>query len=161
MEISAVYFLSDADNLIDWVRASGDDPWQATNLGESTTQGAELGVGGAWDAVRWNLAYRFTDVDAESGGLESKYALNVPEHDVGLTLGMAEVAGYRGVVTLRYRDVPTLDRYWLLGLTASRRMGPVTLHVSGRNLLDEEYQEIPGVPTAGAYGEIGVEVAWP
>lgn len=160
VDVTAVYFRSEAENVIDWVRASSDDAWDATNIGETTTEGAEIGVVVQGDGVRVMSDYRYTDVDAESGGMESKYALNVPEHDAGVRVAMQELAGYRALVSLRYRDVPTLDAYWLVGLKVSKTLGAVTVYVSGRNLLDDEYEEIPGVPTAGAYGEIGLEAGW-
>jgi hypothetical protein len=36
----------------------------------------------------------------------------------------------------------------------------VTVFAQGRNLLNESYEEIPGVPTAGRYLEAGVEFSW-
>ena len=43
-------------------------------------------------------------------------------------------------------------------LAREPRIGSVVIFAGGRNLLDENYEEIPGVPTAGSYIEIGLNV---
>jgi len=110
--------------------------------------------------MRTHAGYRYLDPNAESNGLESKYARNVPRHDTSLVLSLPEVRGCSASVSLRYRDVPTLDRYWLLGARAAQRWKAATVFVGGGNLLDENYEEIPGVPTQGAYVEAGLELGW-
>jgi outer membrane cobalamin receptor len=92
--------------------------------------------------------------------MESKYALNVARHDVRVTLGLPETRGFSASVTARYRDVPTLDDYWLVSTRLAQRLGKVVVFAKGRNLLDEDYEEIPGVPTAGRYVEAGVEMTF-
>ena len=153
------YFVRDTANLIDWVRGTAEDPWRAANTGQATFQGGEVTVGGKAHCLNWKTAYRYTDVDAQSGGTESKYALNVARHDVRVTLGLPESRGFSAAVNARYRDVPMLDRYWLVTVRLAQRIGPVVVFAKGRNLFDEDYEEIPGVPTAGRYIEAGIEVA--
>jgi len=159
-KVSASCFLRDSEKLIDWVRASPEEPWEASNVGKAKFRGGELAVGGNGKPIEWRTSYRYTDVSAETNGLESKYALNVARHDIGLMLGLREAHGFSASVTARHRDVPTLDRYWLLGARLAQRFGDVTVFTLGRNLLDESYEEIPDVPTAGRYVEAGVEVHW-
>ena len=153
------YFLRDAENLIDWVRRTEEEPWEATNIGAATFQGAEARIAGKADPLNWETAYRYTHVDAESGGMQSKYALNVARHDLRLSLVLPERRGFSASATARYRDVPALDRYWLISARLGRRIWKTVVFIKGRNLLDEDYEEIPGVPTAGRYVEAGIEVA--
>ena len=157
---SAAYFVRETRDIIDWVRPSPEEPWRATNIGEATFQGAEFkaAVGTPLGEVR--SGFRYTDVASEATGLESKHALNVARHDVYVRLTSREAAGFSLSAAGRYRDVPTLDRYWLVSARAAQRIGRATVFVNGRNLLDEDYMEIPGVPTAGSYVEGGVEWAW-
>lgn len=154
------YFIRDTKRLIDWVRRSEEDPWQATNTGEATFRGGEARMGATSGNLSWEAAYRYTDVDADDTGLESKYALNVARHDVRMTLGLPESRGFAASVTARYRDVSTLDDYWLVSARLAQRIGSVVVFAKGRNLLDEDYEEIPGVPTAGRYIEAGLEVVF-
>ena len=156
---SFTYFVRDTENLIDWVRDSGDAPWQAMNVGKATFQGGEGRLAGSLGPCRWETAYRYTGVDADAAGLESKYALNVARHDARVTVGLRETLGFAASVTARYRDVPTLDRYWLTSARVAQRVGNVVVFAGGRNLADRRYEEIPGVPTAGRFMEFGVEVA--
>jgi len=158
--LSATCFRREARGLIDWVRAQPSDPWLAQNIGRTTTQGIELSLLNSCRWLRTRASYRYIGLDAESCGLESKYARNVPRHDTSLKLSLPETRGFSASVGLRYRDVPTLDRYWLLSARIAQRCGAVTFFARGQNLLDERYEEIPGVPTAGAFAEAGLEVRW-
>jgi iron complex outermembrane receptor protein len=151
-------FVRDTENLIDWVRVSEAEPWRAVNIGSAIFRGVEAGLAGRASRVGWHAAYRYTDVDADAGGMDSKYALNVARHDARLTLDMDAWRGFSCSATLRYRDVPALDRSWLLSARVARRLGRVSLFLKGRNLLNERYREIPGVPTAGRYLEAGAAV---
>ena len=155
---SLTYFLRDTENLIDWVRSSALDPWQARNVGEATFQGGEAVLTTTALLCDWEAAYRYTDVAADSAGMQSKYALNVARHDARVTLALPDTRGFSASVTARYQDVPTLDRYWLVTARLAQQIGDITVFFKGRNLLDEDYQEIPGVPTAGRYVEAGIEV---
>lgn len=159
-EASLTCFIRKTQNLIDWVRDSPEEPWQATNLGEATFQGAEARITGRFEVLSWETAYRYTDLDADSGSAESKYALNVARHDMRLTLGLPEIRGFSASATARYRAFTALDEHWLLSARAAQRLGRIAVLAKGRNLLDEDYEEIPGVPTAGRYVELGIEVAF-
>ena len=143
-------FIRDTRNLIDWVRRAEEDPWQATNIGAATFVGGEAMLSGSGRWCDWRAAYRYTEADAATGGLDSKYALHVARHDVRLTLGLPETRGFAASLDARYRDVPTLDRTWLLAGRVAQRIGRAVLYARGRNLLDTDYEEIPGVPTARA-----------
>jgi iron complex outermembrane receptor protein len=158
-DLSVTYFRRETDDLLDYVRPAADVPWQAVNHGAVTFQGGEIGARAGSGSVSGWMRYRYLDTDADTGALQSKYALNVPRHDAGAgcTVRLADITL---VSTIRYRGVPTLDDYWLLSARVSRRLGAATLYAGGQNLLDERYEEIPGVPTAGAYGEAGIELDW-
>jgi len=160
VKVSVVYFHRRAENLIDWVRSSAEEAWQVSNIGEAMTRGGEIWLVTHMAGLKLRPSYRYADLDAESQGIESKYALNVPEHDAGLYAGLAKTHGFHASVAARYRDTPTLNRYWLLNAKVSKEFGRLTIYVLGKNLLDEEYEEIPSVPTAGVYGEAGLEVNW-
>lgn len=162
VDISLTGFTRDTRDLIDWVRAATNVPWQASNIGATVFRGIEFTCRvRAGAGLRGRADVRWTDVDNESTGLQSKYALNVAEQDVALTFELPETRGFSAATSARYREIPSLnERYWLVQARAARRVGRVTLFVVGRNLLDEDYTEIPGVPTPGASWEAGLEADW-
>jgi iron complex outermembrane receptor protein len=158
--VGVTYFVRDTENLIDWTRSSSDEPWRASNIGEATFEGGEITLTETWGLFDWTGRYRYTDVDAEAGEAESKYALNVARHEMGVGVGLRETRGFSASVDGSCRDVPTLDSYWLVGAGIAQRIGRVVVFGRGKNLLDEDYEEIPGVPTAGRYVEAGAELVW-
>lgn len=151
-------FRRDARDLIDWVRVSTNEPWVARNLGEAAFQGVETRLSGNVGPCGWEARYAYLDVGVEDTGLMSKYALNVARHDARLSVSWNSARGRSVSAGVAYRDVPTLDRCWLVHARASQRVGCAALFLQGRNLLDDRYEEIPGVPAPAAYLEIGVEL---
>ncbi len=157
---SLVYFLRHSDNLIDWVRHNEKESWQAANISEATAHGVDFALTGSQSGWTWTLRYTLTELEVDRQGLESKYALNVARHDIGARFTLPEWGGFSLTMDARYREVPTLDSYTLVAARLARALQPVTFFVQGRNLLNEQYEEIPGVPTAGRSLEFGVEYAW-
>jgi len=160
IRLSVTGFRADAEDLIDWTRSAGDQPWVAMNISKTVSQGVETSLAGPVGPLRWQLSYCYLDLDVDSNGLESKYALNAPQHDTRLGLTLPEWNLFSGSMHVRYRDVPTLDSYSWVSARMARRFGRLTAFVQGQNLLDEDYEEIPGVPTSGRYTEAGVEMRW-
>jgi iron complex outermembrane receptor protein len=147
-------------DVIDWVRATPSDPWKARNIGRVAAQGAELAASFAAGPLRLKADCRATDLRHDAGALESKYVLNAPRSDAGLAAELVSRRGFSASAQARHRDIPGLNSYWLLGGRIARKLGRATVFALGRNLLDERYVEIPGVPTAGRSVEAGVEVQW-
>ena len=85
----------------------------------------------------------------------SKYRRHIARHNAALRLRWSKAECWSASTSLRYRDVPTLDRSWLADARIARVFGRWQVFASGRNLLDDEHEEIPGVPTAGRYMEVG------
>jgi iron complex outermembrane receptor protein len=153
-------FVRDAEDLIDWVRSSTNNPWVARNIGSARTTGAEAGLSLGRGPASLRAEYRFTDLHADASGLQSKYALNVPRHDAALRVKGSLPGSVVASAQVRRRWVPTLDDYTLLGAGLARTWGGLTLFVNGANLLDADYQTIPGVASAGRSVEFGIEAEW-
>lgn len=154
-------FRRDAEDLIDWTRSSDDEVWLAGNIGEAVFDGAELRLRHGGEFYKGNVFVQVMDVDADNGGLQSKYALNVPDYDLGFSGRCSFPSGTVIDGSLRYREIPELDNYTLVDLRIAQAVGRgLVCYVKGRNLLDEDYEEIPGVPTSGSYAEAGVEIPW-
>lgn len=147
--------------LIEWTRplpAAGDpvQPWQAMNIGQGKARGAEAGLG--WRAPvghTLSLAYAWLErTGSLPAGLEGKYALLVPRHQVVLTGTIVLSSGLEFTLVGRYlqhtegpaefRDIVVVDDRldW-------RHPSGWFASLAGTNLLDRRYQEVPGVPMPG------------
>ena len=152
-QIEGALFLRRENNIIDYVRADTTLPWQAQNLGEMETIGLRLRASRRWRHVSTEAG--FTLVDKEQtldAGLYSKYVFTHPEQQLtarlrhDLPLGGA--ANWQFVGRSR---IDPLEDYRVLNLNLSLpvRYGSVLLRV--RNLFEEEYEAVIGVPMPGRW----------
>jgi iron complex outermembrane receptor protein len=139
--------------LIDYV-LDDEGVWQATNLGRTTTRGAEVSVmAPAIGKLRWQrfgLAYLDSEIDVDPE--RSAYALNHPELEAVWTgsveLGQAWTGSWSG----RFRN-PQDDESWaVLDLSLERRiLDGVELSIEASNVLDRQITELHGVPLPGRW----------
>ena len=141
--------------------------------GTSERTGVE--VAGSWrisDYVSTRMSYTYTDATEEDDFGDTSIELRRPKHmgsvlfDIGAPssrFAMTFAADYGGTRSDVYfppfpqpSQVVTLDRYWLLDLTAQYRVADaVTLFARGSNLLDEDYEQVFGYQTLGRTAYVG------
>jgi iron complex outermembrane receptor protein len=152
----AAYFERYERNRIEWARPVGDSVWRVLNIAEGTVRGVETGA--AWRHGRghrigfgWTWLEKTSDLTA---GYEGKYSLLVPRHVLTargtavLPLGLAWTVGGRyvehsgGPDDFRHFFVLDSRLDWMIarGWFAA---------VTGTNLLDRRYEEVPGVQMPG------------
>jgi iron complex outermembrane receptor protein len=153
----AAYFERYERNRIEWARPEGETVWQVLNVAEGTVRGVEtgawwksgrghqLGVGWAWLENENELAL----------GFEGKYSLLVPRQvltgtgtamlpwNLAWTVSGRHVAHTGGPEDFREFFVLDSRMDW------KHRTGWF-IAVTGTNLLDRRYEEVPGVQMAGA-----------
>jgi len=141
------------DELIDWVRSPSTPPWRSMNMGEADVLGGEgrvtFGRSEGEASEKLSLSYGRLHRDADYGGLESKYALNFPEHRFE-----ARASCRRGALRLSVRLGYFLrtdgQEYTLLDGGLSWALGRWTASLAVTNALDKDYQEVGGVPMPGS-----------
>ena len=86
------YFRRDASQLIDWVRANEDVPWQPRNFYDVDVQGIEMGINFDFsrneNALFRTLSLNYTYLNADlknTEAIESRYALDVLNHQLVLS----------------------------------------------------------------------------
>ena len=147
---------------IDYVRASLNDVWQATNFDRLRFTGFE-GALSTQLTGRQTLDLRYTGIHGVSdslAGLYSKYAFNFPEHS-----GVAEYRASFGPLLLRSRlgAEKRIGRepYAVWDAYAAYSRWRVKPFVQLTNLTNTSYQEIFGIPLPGRAAIGGVEIrAW-
>ncbi len=74
--LSALTYIRDGSNIIDWVKASADKEWQSMQITALTTYGTELMAGYRTDGFlrSASISYGYITMDKDSGEMISKYA---------------------------------------------------------------------------------------
>jgi iron complex outermembrane receptor protein len=149
-------------NVIDYVRASTSDIWQATNFDKLHFTGVEAST--IWEPAMGQRvsvsfsALRGTDVSTEV--LMSKYAFNYPVHS-GTVEWRGSVAGHM-VARTRIGVVDRLARnpYALWDVSVGWSQGRIRPFLQLTNITSTVYQEIPGVdlPKRGVLGGIELSI---
>lgn len=151
----AALFVRREENLIDYIRPADTPPWQAQNLGEMETVGLRLRTDRTWRHANASAGYTWIDKEQTlAAGLESKYVFTHPtqqfsarlHHDLPLLAGA--VADWQLIA--RQRMAP-LDDYQVLDVSVSLPMSYGRVLGRVRNLLDERYEAVAGVPQPGRW----------
>jgi Outer membrane cobalamin receptor protein len=155
---ATVFYRRERDG-IDYVRASSNDIWRATNFQQLNFTGVEASITGKVNRTQL-VEVQYTGLhgvqDALSG-LQSKYAFNYPVHS-GLVSWQGLLPG--GIATrarigalARYAR----DPYALVDLYAAGTRGKIHPFVQLSNASDTVYEEIFGVRMPGRAVLVGVE----
>ncbi|MEN8006382.1 MAG: TonB-dependent receptor [Candidatus Krumholzibacteriota bacterium] len=152
----ASYFERYETNRIEWARLVGDPVWQVLNIAEGTVRGVEAGAG--WRHGRGHgvtVGWTWLEKDSEfSPGFEGKYSLLVPRHALTAQGTAVLPLNLSWTVTGRYLEhtggPADFREFFVLDsrLDWKHRSGWFA-GVTGTNLLDRRYEEIPGVMMPG------------
>ncbi|MCD6526058.1 MAG: TonB-dependent receptor, partial [Desulfuromonas sp.] len=158
-------FLRDSDNLIDWSRASADEPWRVRNVAESTTTGIEVGfdlkqpVAAIPLLGRLAVSYTYLDHDADSGGLESKYSLDNLRHQLHGSVWLDWHPKVSHVIKARVEERMFGDSSVVFDTKISYQLNQaIELSLEASNLLDEDYIESGDAPMPGRWVMAGISI---
>lgn len=169
---SQLFFRQD-DNLVDWTYQSGSlFARKAENL-DLETWGAELfaEVNTAW--YRLTFAYTWLDKSPDYGSVSdlvdaSFYALNYAEHRVtlGAVVSLTDAIELSWDNEWRAQEPNSLrssdNTAWLshLSLSATTLDSRLRFQLSIDNLLDEDFEEVPGAPGQGRQASFSVWMSY-
>lgn len=157
------YFKRDASNLIDWVRANENDPWQPQNFYNVDIQGIEAGLNfdfskssAAW-VQKVNLNYTYLDAQLlNTEGVESRYALDNLNHQLIFGITHKIVGPLNHSLRVRYLDRATLSDYTLLDSRIFYQSERFNIFAEATNFTDTEYREAGYVPMPGRWFRAGI-----
>ncbi len=149
-----------AEELIDFVRGD-DDVWRARNYPRLLTRGVEasleLGQRGALRSARLSLSRLHSELEADPA--RSRYALAHPRFEAGLLASFSLSLALEVHTSFRWRQPQAGGSYALADLRLTRELGPrLELAVEANNVLDRQYQEVPGVPMPGRW--LAAQLVW-
>ncbi|MEN8194335.1 MAG: TonB-dependent receptor [Bacteroidota bacterium] len=158
VNFSTSIFRREGNNLIDWVRTSEDDPWEAMNITSLNTNGVEFSVstnlqklliGQPFNFVRFQYAYLNSNkIESE---FESKYLLKYLKHQTILTIGHAFFAKINFNWFLRYEDRINVNDHFIADVKVDRSFSNFNIYVKATNIFNTPYYDIAGVILPGRW----------
>ena len=159
-------------DIIDWVKAPEEEKWRSMNHTSVNAMGGEALVGwryGYW-VKKLEVAYSFTHLDKDAGGLLSKYALDYLRHKLTVTFehgiwrgfGAAWVYGLQsrhGDYTDVEGNVVSYKPFWTLDLKVYWQGKHTTVFAEATNLFGRDYCDYGGLPQPGRWIKGGVKVS--
>lgn len=153
-------FRREGDNLIDWVRDSSSDPWEAKNIGEVDTDGLEIlfkmNPGEFYESScfsEMSLGYAYLNSYGPEDSLQSKYVFDYLRHQVSLGLKRSLPFKIHQTWKLSYEDRVSGDNYFLLDTRISKQLEGrnIEIFIDGTNLFNASFEEVGGVPMPGRW----------
>lgn len=149
---------------IDYVRASPDERWQATNFSRLRFTGVETSLDVRVGSSQW-IDLRYTGIRGAReavAGLASRYVFNFPEHNAAVAWQAAFANGWMARSRLSVLDRIGRDPYVLWDAGVARRVRAWTPFLQLTNLTSSRYEEIQGVvmPGRGVVGGIEWRGEW-
>ncbi|MBI1983219.1 MAG: TonB-dependent receptor [Acidobacteria bacterium] len=153
------YFERRDRDVIDFVRASPDDLWRATNIQRLTFRGIEASVDAEWPR-RNRLGIRYTALHGSRQplpGLQSRYVFNYPVHSFVVSTLSPLPYGWTSRARLGILKRAARETYGVWDLYLARGAGRVRPFLQFTNLTNTMYEEIPSVPMPGRAVVVGLE----
>ncbi len=158
-------------NMIDWVRATDQDVWQAQNIQDIDFIGFELETkktfsteGRTCGLTQCSLAWSYTEADDNDTGLLSKYIFEYPSNFFQGKAGFFFPHDIRQVIYAVYKERQTQGSYWLFSTVFSGSLSLVsdgaTWFISLENIFDEEYTEISDIHMPGRWVRGGISISF-
>ncbi len=172
-------FRREGRNTIDWVRLSDTIDWQALNITELTTQGAEFSSSYHFaknsSLKKIAVSYAYIDVTKQSGEYISKYALDYLKHKAVFSvyhkifgnLAASWIVRYENregtysVYDLKagdYTDEQNYKPVALVDLKISWANDRLEIYSEATNLLNAQYHEFGNIKMPGRWIKAGVRI---
>jgi iron complex outermembrane receptor protein len=152
-------FYQQERNQIDYVRASDEDVWQATNLNSLDFAGVEASVS-IRPTPKQSIDVRYTAEHGTEGvlnGLQSEYVFNYPTQNAIVAWQAVLPAGFLARTRLGVLKRYQQDPYALWDLYVAWRHGRWSPFAQLTNLTATNYQEVQGVVMPGRAAVVGVD----
>ena len=145
----------DASDIIDYVRNSESEPWQANNIREIITDGFELNIGykfylGAFRTQKITIGYsNINDELLETNFAFSRYALNSLKNQITANYMFEINDKIDSTIAFKNAERSNEEKYTVIDFRTSYKLNKFNLSVILNNILDREYSETNLVPMPG------------
>jgi iron complex outermembrane receptor protein len=171
-ELSAVGYVMNGRNMIDWVRSPGETKWASWNFTEVNKQGIEteilLPLSGIapllGNTSLISISYAYMNQDCDSKGLESRYTLNYLKNKVTANFKHRIINNLTASWNFRFQDrmgefrkyedgkdmgLQAFPPFSTLDLKLIYELNKVSFNLNINNLYNTHYYDIGNVPQAG------------
>ena len=151
LSFSGAWFQRDSKNLIDYVKPSPDDLWQAANVRGLVTQGWETEIDWSFDVLgrgqKLHLSYTHITDDLEVPTEElSRYVINSFKDRAVGTWTSNWTNKWQHTVVWKYGERASGDAFRVVDFAINYRRSSFEFKASIENLLGEEYSETNLIP---------------
>ena len=168
---SALVYYRDADNIIDWVKATADADWESKQITELGVLGAELSAG--YRSEGWlrraTVSYGHVYATKNSGSLISKYAFDYMRNKFAAGLEVCFLRRFSLALTGSFFDrtgsyadasgaVLDYKPYFLLDGRLSFEWRMLRLYLDAMNITDTRYFDYGGLQMPGAWLSAGITI---
>lgn len=161
---SASIFRREGKNLIDWVRVSDDDPWQAMNITSINTNGVEFSISSNIKEIfadqpfrTVKLQYTFLNSEQVDSDLDSRYLLKYLKHQGILTVSHTFYGDINFHWFFRYEDRLNVSDHFIADIKMDRSITNFNIYIKATNLFASPYCDIAGIPLPGRWIVGGVK----
>lgn len=149
--LRAAVYRRNESNLLDWTRPGASGPWTANNIGKVKVWGAEETLVSAIGALRASLNYSYIYKDSPGDNYLSKYSMRYARHKGALWLKYLFPRG--AALALNFSAVKRVKEkgYVLADTEFSKKYGAFEATAGVTNLLNADYEEIPGAGAPGRW----------
>lgn len=156
-----VLFLRQERQMIDWVRSSSVQEWQAKNFTRDNVFGVEYSLHKQINKLlSFDAHYTYTDKKIDNQGYLYKYGPNYARHLVNTVFNFDLPFG-RQEIGFNYKKRPVRNGWLLMNAGLNYNLNKNSkIFLNSTNILNVEYQDIAGIPQAGRYVEGGLRMEW-
>lgn len=161
-------FARNANNLIDWVRASDSDPWKVSNISHIRTYGSEFKFGYIPSKTnhvlalnRLSLSYTYLYADQFPTEYKTKNILDLLEHKAVLITAFEYFNRMQHSVSIRYEDRFSDDGHVFLDSKLSYPFQSGKVFIEASNILNVKYYEFSSILMPGRWIRGGFEYKIP
>lgn len=162
LNLGFTLFGRETTEVIDWVRGGQEEAWQATNHGRLITNGVGINCSLPLFSPDWHGGFEAVMLDqsvSRHEGIESKYALHPLEKTLTATISGSFISQSTCTLIMRYEEEKGRENRIPVTLRITRDFGRIRNILSIRNLFNEPYAELPGLPAPGRWFDLRMEYA--
>ncbi len=146
-----VFFNRDSKNLIDFVKNTEEESYQATNIRSLNTKGLEASIDYSFNLANKkqsiNLGYTYIDDEVKELALPfSRYSINSLKHQFVANFKSQFFKNFSQTILFKYAARTEGDDYNIVDVSLNYQQQQFEFSVTGNNIFNTEYSEANLVP---------------
>ncbi len=162
VDITLAFFNRDSKNLIDFIKSTEEEPYQATNIRSLNTKGLETTVAYNFSSMGFkqniDLGYTFIEDKTEELNIPfSRYSINSLKHQFITNFRSQFIKNLSQTILYKYAVRTTGDEYGVVDISVNYQIKKLEISLKANNIFNEEYTETNLVPMPKGNILVGVQ----